>query len=397
MTLEQMQTQLRMCKIPHEFYEIYPQIQDLWQSHSQNILSESFLSQVLDGNYALIPWHDLVIAAAGEVRKNEAMCLLICLLEQWVKAGGDPYDADYQPPIGEGLAYDFLHIFPALPSIPDSIAYLRNRNVPEDVIVATMQEYDYCIKVCITHMGRPAFDRGRLGWISLLVRNTLIRIGRFKYDLPDKYFYGSRIYRHKDGRLCILADNIAVHRSGRLLGCVGHTDTEGSFFAKLEQTEDSVTGHLVRGDRVLRETVTLPLSQWELLLCGNDPVPRIHIPDDGSFDAQTIADSFQRARHIFAACYPDLPFKAFFCSSWLMSVDLRDMLKPSSNILGFQNCFLRIPFISSGLGVFSFAFNRAPVIPESFDDLPENTSLQKSIKQHFLSGGYIHEGAGIFF
>lgn len=397
MTLEQMQTDLGLSAMPDAFSEIYQKIRDTWQDHAVKILSDDFILQTLHGSYALIPWWELVVEAAGQVRQNQAMSLLVCLLEQWVKEGGDPYDPAYQPPQGDGLAYDFLHLFAALPSIPNSIAHLRARGVPEDVIASTLQEYDYCVNTCITHLGRPAFDRGRLGWISRLVRNTLIRIGRFKYDLPGNYYYGSRIYRHKDGRLCILADNIDVHRSGRLLGCVGHTDTEGSFFAKLEQTETAVTGHLVRGDRVLPETVTLPLSEWELCLCGDDPVPRIHIPGDGGFDPQTISDSFARAREIFAKCYPDYPFKAFFCSSWLMSVDLRDMLKPTSNILGFQDCFLRVPFISSGLGVFSFAFNRAPVIPESFDDLPEDTSLQRAIKQHFLNGGYIHEGAGIFF
>ena len=36
-------------------------------------------------------------------------------------------------------------------------------------------------------------------------------------------------------------------------------------------------------------------------------------------------------------------------------------------------------------------------IPETFDDLPQNTSLERAIVQHYKNGGYVHEASGFFF
>jgi len=143
--------------------------------------------------------------------------------------------------------------------------------------------------------------------------------------------------------------------------------------------------------------VSLPKQEWRLRLCPDDLVVRIHIPRSGDFDRQTILDSYRRAKEVFQTSYPDMPFAAFFCSSWLMSPDLRSILKPSSNILGFQNTFTHIPFSSSGRLVFSFLFPGCANDPASYSLLPENTSLQRAVKQRYLAGDYIRDGAGFFF
>ena len=146
-----------------------------------------------------------------------------------------------------------------------------------------------------------------------------------------------------------------------------------------------------------REVTILFKDEWKLCLSSQDPVLRIHIPPDGGFDRDAIRKSYERARRVMAECYPELEYKAFFCSSWLMSADLQQILKPSSNILGFQECFTRLPFPSSGRLVFMFVFPKLSVIPQDYSLLPEETSLQRAIKKLYQSGGYLHEGAGFFF
>lgn len=397
MTLVQMQQELGLRKQPACFETYYQQIKDSWQIHGQKILSKDFILQTLESCYALAPYRSLVVEAAGQVRQNPAMVLLVCLLECWIADGGNVSDPDYEAPVGEGRAYDFLHLFPAIPTMSESVAHLRSRGVPEDVIAATMGEYDFCVDMCNTRQGRPAFDRGRLSWIVRVIRNQLIRIGRFKYDLPGRYIQGYRVYRNQTGELKILANGLDVHRSGRLQSCVSFEDPEGGFRAELQETEDTVTGHPITGREVSRETETLRKDQWELCLSEEDLVPRIHIPSDGSFDPETVETSYTRAREIFDTCYPDYPYKAFFCHSWLMSPDLQKVMKPTSNILAFQNKFIQVPCASSGRLVFSFVFRMDPVIPENLSALPETTSLQRAIKALYLNGGYIHEGEGFFF
>ena len=396
MTLEKMQGLLRLDTLPPCFSDLYARIADSWQTCKDTVFSDAYIQKTLQEASCLESYRAVILEAAALLRKNDALCLLACLLREWIADGGNTGDPQYHPPQGNGIVYDFFHLFPAIPTMPDSVAYLRGRGVPEDVITATMQEYDFCVNMCLERSGRPAFDRGRLNWISRVIRNKLIRIGRFKYDLPDRFMTGVRVYQSETGKLKVLANGLQLHRSGRILGSAGHTDDTDSFFAQISETEDTVTGHEARNGIVAKEPVTLSKVHWKLCLSEDDCFPRIHIPSDGPFDRQSIAQAFDRARDVFDRCYPDYPYKGFFCSSWLMSTDLKEVLKPASNILAFQSFFTQIPHQSSGRLVFSFVFGMSAAIPEDIDALPEGSSLQRAVKALYKAGGFIHEGAGFF-
>jgi len=395
-TLEKMQQLLGLESVPEAFPALYAEMEDTWKCRMDTVLGADFIQKTLEEAFCLEPWRELILEAAAQLRENEALCLLVCLLEAWIREGGAVNDPQYRAPRGEGLLYDFLHLFPAIPTMPESVAYLRRRGVPEDVIVSTMGEYDFCVNMCLERTGKPAFDRGRLNWICRVIRNQLIRIERFKYDLPGKFMTGVRVYRNAAGELTVLADGLRLHRGGRILGSAGHTEEEGSFIARITETEDAVTGYPSLDGIVQKETVTLSKKDWQLWLTEEDCFPRIHIPSDGGFDKKTIAHAYARAREVFDRCYPDYPYKGFFCSSWLMSTDLKEVLKPTSNILGFQEPFTQIPHLSSGRLVFSFVFGLSAAIPEDIDALPEKSSLQRAVKERYKAGGFIHEGAGFF-
>lgn len=395
MNLEMMISALSLERVPACFSGLYKEMEYTWQSHAREILEESYIRRVFADAHCLLPWQDQILEAAALLSKDEPRMLLLCLLEAWIRGGGEPASPDYQPPAGEGLAHRFFHLFPAIPTIPESAAHLRSRGVPEDVVTATLGEYDFCVNMLQDRTGVPGFDRGRLNWITRVIRNKLIRIDRFKYDLPGKFLEGVRVYRKGDA-LTVLAEDLTLHRSGRILGSVGHKDAEGSFTARIRETETAVIGHRVINGLVEAAPVTLDKSQWHLCLTSQDTFPRIHIPSDGAFDRQTMEASFRRAREIFRDCYPDYPYQGFYCTSWLMSTDLQEILKPTSNILAFQSFFTQVPRSSSGAGVFSFLYGMAAAIPEDLDALPENTSLQKAVKARYKAGGFIHEGAGFF-
>ena len=397
MNLKEMQRQLGMEQIPKEFPAIYRDLAHIWQDRADHILSETYITKTLDDCFALITYRKEVLAAAEEIRKTPALQLLICLLEQWIRQGGRPVSDVYTPPVGTGLAYDWLHLFPAIPTMPESVAYLRGRNVPEDVIAATLQEYDASVQLRLLTVGRPCFTADRLNWLRCVIFNRILHIGRFNYDFPSKCLTGMRVYENAHGEYAVLADNVTVHASGYLLGTAGYEDPEGSFLAEIQETDTAFIGYPAQGPRVLSHTVSLPKDQWRLRLCPDDLLVRIHIPRNGAFDKQTILDSYQKAKEVFRTSYPDMPFQGFLCSSWLMSPDLRSILKPDSNILGFQDTFTHIPFSSSGRLVFSFLFPGCANDPASYSQLPEDTSLQRAVKQRYLAGDYIRDGAGFFF
>lgn len=395
MNIGEMQKALGMEKVPACFDKFYEEIKDTYQMRVKEMLSKTFLTNTLDSCNALKHCRVAVLEAANQILQNEAMCLLVCLLEKWVLENEVLEVVAYTPPVGEGAAYDFLHIFPAIARIPDILEDFRARKVPQEVIDATMTEYDYCVGVCEKAYNRPAFNFGRLNWINRLLHKKLIRISRFKYDLPGKFFAGVRIYQNKQGDFCVLASNVEVHESGRLLGSVGHTDATNSYVAVVTETEDAISGHAVKDGIIQKEITSLPKEEWKLCISEEDKAIRIHIPSEGSFEKDSIQAAYNDAREVMEQCYPDMEYKAFFCSSWLMSEELKQILKPTSNIVGFQNDFTKVPFKSTGTLVFSFVFNMAG-IPQDLSALPENTSLERGVKKLYQDGGYLHEGAGFF-
>ena len=77
----------------------------------------------------------------------------------------------------------------------------------------------------------------------------------------------------------------------------------------------------------------------------------------------------------------------------MMSPELADHLKPSSRVLGFASHYLRFPIHTEGEDVLNFVFY---LKFKDYTDLKEDTSLQRSLKRLYLSGGRLYEYGGIF-
>ena len=396
MKFSEMKKTLGMETCPECFEEIYEEIKNDWKDHSALILSDEFLMKTLTDAKVLLPYIDTVLSAAAKIRENEALCLLICILEKWVRSGGNANDASYVAPAGEGMEYDFFHLFAAIPTIPDSLRFHRERNVPEDIIEATLQEYDYCFEMCRMNIGRIAFDRGRLGWIRLTIQNKLIRIGRFKYELPTPRLNGARVYKNAKGEILVLADGLHMHKSGQVLGSIYCEDETDSFVAEIEETENEIIGHVITDGEVAREKTTFSKDEWEVCLSKEDPVIPVHIPREGAFDTESVEKAYEQLREIMAKCFPDMPYKAIHCHTWMLSRDLRKVLKPESNILAFQNKYIHYPSLSAGTWVFGFVFPGEKGIAD-IENLSETTSLQRNVKTLYKNGGAIYDDKGFFF
>ena len=130
------------------------------------------------------------------------------------------------------------------------------------------------------------------------------------------------------------------------------------------------------------------------MLSFEDSVINVHIPSAVSFSYENMEASYSRCARIVKECFPSFKPKAFACFSWLMDPQLRNMLKPESNILKFQSKYMRFPQITQGKAVHTFLFKK-PV--DKIEDWGEDTSLQRKVKQHYLNGNYIYEPGGVFF
>ncbi|MBU5461225.1 acyltransferase domain-containing protein [Lachnoclostridium sp. MSJ-17] len=131
--------------------------------------------------------------------------------------------------------------------------------------------------------------------------------------------------------------------------------------------------------------------ECEIKHIDGDIVIGIHIPSDVDFSPSAIDVSLVSARQFFSNHYPKLSNAEYRCHSWLLDRQLKEMLNDSSNILSFQNRFEIFDEGEVGTDFIEWLYNTKST---DYAALPENTSLQRNMKKHILSGGIIRNAYG---
>ncbi len=117
----------------------------------------------------------------------------------------------------------------------------------------------------------------------------------------------------------------------------------------------------------------------------------IHIPSDAVLDPEKIKESLSSAKAFFEKKDPswdNIPYK---CCSWLLSPALKELLGANSRILKFQEMFTVEEVYKDSREFMEWVFKRKDL---PLEELPEKTTLQKNMKAHLLSGGWVGEGMG---
>lgn len=133
------------------------------------------------------------------------------------------------------------------------------------------------------------------------------------------------------------------------------------------------------------------LRAGDTLLPAGMPVLNVHIPAEEPLDVAAVQESLSRANPFFRA-YFGVSYPVFHCHSWLLSPQLQELLPSDSRILQFQRLFL-------GYGTCDERQAEERVFGQVQDDpgaYPEDTSLQRKMKQYLLSGRPVQVGMGIY-
>jgi hypothetical protein len=123
-----------------------------------------------------------------------------------------------------------------------------------------------------------------------------------------------------------------------------------------------------------------------------DKIISVHIPSDAVMTRENLNNSYKRLKDFLAKYFPEYVGKIAFCSTWLLDPALKDLLPEKSKILEFQSDYKIIDISPENSGVVTWVYKK------KFDDynlLPENTTLQRNMKKHLLSGGVISWATGI--
>lgn len=104
--------------------------------------------------------------------------------------------------------------------------------------------------------------------------------------------------------------------------------------------------------------------------------------------------SMREALAFFPRYFPDKPFKAFACQSWIMNPEYADFYSPQANFVRYQREVYLYPtaYATSG-GVF-FIFDAHVIDPAT---APRDTRLRRAMVDHVAAGGILRNGGMFFF
>jgi len=225
-----------------------------------------------------------------------------------------------------------------------------------------------------------------LGWCYRVLLGKTIRIGRLQY-IHRPFSRPFRVYNHRSGGVTLLAESeTSFTDEGRIL-----TNGQPAWTAHLEEEPGCVAGSPVVDGYAVRQTLRLNLAEWTEVLRPGDLILEIHIPEDGPMGFSGCAESLLEARDRFGALFPDRPFKAFGCFSWLLDPQFQQILPATSNIVRFQRACHLLPLNNgNGRAGLSRIFHT-----EDLASAPRETSMQRAVLNHIASGGALYGGGAI--
>lgn len=284
--------------------------------------------------------------------------------------------------------YDTLPLFSLLHEIPKLLEYHRRRHVPEDITAATLEMFQNQIGDYILLNGRYGIST-YVKWMLKFIKCKIIRIGRFNFEIC-KYNFAFDVFKNGN-ELRLMPNGEVFHKSGNVLGSIGCEDVEGSFTGEITETDSYYEGLTVDGGVVKNQTERLNKSEWQRVLTKGNTVVSVHIPTGGPLTPEVCDRDFARAEEVIGTSFVN--FEAFYCSSWLLDVNLKKITGKEGNLTRFGERFTRFPVKSNGKGVFEYVFEVSPDTP--LESLPEKNSFARSIKEHLLSGGHVHGAGGV--
>ena len=112
----------------------------------------------------------------------------------------------------------------------------------------------------------------------------------------------------------------------------------------------------------------------------------IHIPSDADLSPAAVKSSFTEYKKFIKQYFPDWTGIDWYCESWMLSPVLKKLLHENSNILNFQQCFFVESVDYESMAVLDWVFPGYDMVTKQ---LPEDTTLQKRMKEYLLKGGKV--------
>src|SRR5438105_6626075 len=284
-----------------------------------------------------------------------------------------------------------LYALALLGGLPELRALYQAHGVPEPVARATLSDVQRCAERFRRHHGTWGVAPRHLSWLRLHLSGGIFELGRLQFQ-PGVWWMPARAFRHRTrGAVVALSeDGVRYRADGQRDGAGGVHDPQGAWTARLDLGGEWVVGHRIRptGQADTEET-RLSRAEWVEVLSPGAPVLHLHIPVGRPLELEACRRSLEEALRFFPACFPEVPFVAFSCTSWLLDAQLEKLLPPSSNLVRFLRQMYLLPMVGDGREAFNYVFDG---VPADLRKAPRDSALRRALLDHVLGGGHLRGG-----
>ncbi len=390
---------LGVAEMPALFGARYAETMAEYETKGVPYLADAFVEE-LQSTYGIFRQKYAYVKLALErVRNNDFLARYSLLLHHMLvdnNHAGEIYLKEF--PVGDGTApadFEMAAFFSELAFAEDVASYHRAHGLPEDLIRDTLNDlFEEPILVCNDCFGRDGAHPRCFAWNQIYLNYRIIRVGVLNFELRHRFTSAVTVLKNGKGECAILATDKGIAAGGQIAGSAGYPDA--AFHASVTETDTYYEGYAADlQNAVYADTPTrYDKREWQVALKAEDDIINVHIPSHVPLTKENTQASYARAWEVLRACYPEYDPKCIACFSWLLDPQLKQFLKPGSNLIAFQDKYMRFAMKAVGTDVYSFLFKR-PV--EKNEDLCEDTSLQRAVKAHYLGGKYIYAQGGVFF
>lgn len=343
-------------------------------------------------------FYDLVKAAAVALNADPARSAWIKTATRYAMEVDTEQACTVPMPLSDGtVAGDFLPLFVLLPQIPASIDSYNSRGFSRQELDVLLTAYKGGIRIVESQTGRPGINQAYYDWLTIFAKAEIFyALGlQFQlYRLPEQALW---LWNRQTKQLVPLMLMGKFHASGvQCVGSKGYEDEEGAFIPEFSEDEGNFYGHGVFDNVVSPKKQTFPKNIWECVGRPGEACLNIHVPRGSDISRETVLTACKAAMKRTAQQFPEAyATRLVLGISWLLNPTLRQIQGENAKTTQFMECFTKFPRKDpAGRSVFSFVFGKQY---DNYEDLPEDTSLQRKLKKLYLDGSCLHSYTGAIY
>lgn len=289
---------------------------------------------------------------------------------------------------------DLVSFFAIIPEIPNGIARYKKMGFTEEEIAENMREFVSGISIVEEQVGRPAVNALYYVWLWHFARAEIFKVHSIQFEFRTMPTRAVFLRNKKTGQVIPVMVTGEFDASGKhRIGSLFYEEAgDGAFATEFSEDDENFYGHGAVACAVSAQRQTFPKSQWECIARPGDKSLGMHFPRKADISPENFTRAIEKARKIVQERCPEYIGCPIECSSWLLDPALEDILGPESKIVQMGKRFVRYPVKSGGKHVFGFVF---PKNVKDYASLPENTRLERGLKQLYLGGGCNYSCSGM--